>query len=243
MDKNVRKELDGDVSGASGSKKFSFDKSYVSDSEYGRPTPKPESSTPPEMPVVERIVYRDVKRSTVGYWVAIVILFIVACLGLGWGYSESEESDYFYYLYELATDAYADLESESKVFDDKYPVAITDIEIANVEQDMSIITDYGHRLYRSEAKFLAPRVTLTSKKAQEVVVYLKWYNPDNDLITGSSSPDGFSQKLTMDVYEGSQTVDLDGWGYTEAYSWHYGTNRLEIWCDDVCLGSKKFKIY
>lgn len=141
-----------------------------------------------------------------------------------------------------------DLKSELSNLKNKvgniYPLIITDIEIANVNYDGGVQTDYGHSLYGSSTMYLKPRIKYTGLTSGNKTLKIKWYNPDGTIRRGDYSPSGFSQSESIYVYSGDNNIfTFAGWGNSSKGNWLSGTYRIEIWYENSCLKSKTFTIY
>ncbi len=125
-----------------------------------------------------------------------------------------------------------------------YPLIINNIEIANVDYNGNVKTDYGYTIYSSKTMYLQPRIKYDGLSSGDKTLKVKWYNPDGTLRRGSSSPSGFSQSESCYIYSGNgNTCTLNSWGNRTKGHWKAGTYRIEIWYDNVCLKSKTFTIY
>lgn len=124
------------------------------------------------------------------------------------------------------------------------PFIITKMEIANVDYEGNIIQDYGSTIYDFKSKYLKPRITIKPIKTfGNYTVYVKLYK-DNILQRNTiSSPADCTFSYDV-VVNGNlnQVIPLSGWGSNNAGQWSIGTYRYEVWYNDYCLGSKKFKI-
>lgn len=135
-------------------------------------------------------------------------------------------------------------ENNFSAFKKKFPIDITDIEIANTYQNGNIETNYGYTIYSRNTMFLRPRIKYTGiNSGQTIILKVKWYTPNGSLSRGDSSPNGFSQSESLYVYSGSNTTMLISWGNKNKGYWGKGTYRIEIWYEDVCLRAENFTIY
>ena len=135
---------------------------------------------------------------------------------------------------------YSNLESEIASV---APFVITRVEIGSTYKGGGMETDFGSTLYRSRARFLTPKVYYRGFTSGSYTIKTKWYRPSGSLITGDSSPYGYSQSNSNSFSKGSNDLQLEGWGYESAGNWDTGTYKLEIWCNDKCVFIKSFTIY
>lgn len=123
------------------------------------------------------------------------------------------------------------------------PLIITDIEIANADNNGNIDTDYGRKIYGSRTMYFKPRIKYIGFISDYKTLKVKWYTPDGSLSTGNFSPEGFSQSETYYIMTESNTLTLLGWGNKNKGHWKKGTYRIEIWYEDICLKAKTFTVY
>ena len=136
-----------------------------------------------------------------------------------------------------------DLESRYSSLSNKYPIKITDIEIANVYYNGDIETNYGQTIYSGNSMYLQPRIRYIGTQNKYITLKVKLYDSNGSLRTGTSSPSGYSYQGSYNIYSGSNSITLSGWGNEKKGNWSAGQYRVEIWYDDVCLGAKSFRIY
>lgn len=199
-----------------------------------------------------------------------IVLFAIVAIVLGILYTEvndnyyraSDELNDFRNKYETASSATSSLRSEIRSLkqecdnvkselsnlknkvSDTYPLIITDVEIANVNYEGDIHTNYGNSLYGSSTMYLKPRIKYTGLTSGNKTLKVKWYNPDGTISRGDSSPYGFSQSQSIYIYSGDNNIyDFSGWGNSSKGSWRSGTYRIEIWYENTCLRSKTFTVY
>lgn len=140
----------------------------------------------------------------------------------------------------LEKERYSNLESEIASI---APFVITRVEIGSTYKGGGMETDFGSTLYRSRARFLTPKMYYRGFASGSYTIKTKWYRPNGSLITGNSSPYGYSQSNSNSFSKGRNDLQLNGWGYESPGNWDIGTYRLEIWCNDKCVFIKTFTIY
>lgn len=134
---------------------------------------------------------------------------------------------------------YSNLETEIAAV---APLVITRVEIGSTYRDGGIETDFGKTLYKSRARYLTPKVYYRGFSSGSYTIKTKWYRPDGSMVTGDSSPAGYSQSSSYYFSKDSDNTQLGGWGYESAGYWNTGIYKLEIWCNDKCLFIKSFTI-
>lgn len=166
-----------------------------------------------------------------------LIVFAFATLILGITYSNLNDE----YARQCAkTNEY---QTKSNKASKRYPIIISSIEIANAYYSGDIETDFGETIHWYNTMYLLPRINYYGLIDGEVTLKTKLYKPDGSLSRGTSSPEGYSQSFSYNVYEGSNKIKLKSWGNENKGHWRRGTYRLEIWFEDVCLGTKRFVIH
>lgn len=124
------------------------------------------------------------------------------------------------------------------------PFIITTMEIANVENDGTIIQDYGSTIYDFKTKYLQPRIKIKPLKTSGTyTIYVKLYKDNILQRSTSTSPENFTYSTNITISgESQQTNTLSGWGSNNAGIWTQGSYRYEVWYNDYCIGSKTFKV-
>lgn len=123
------------------------------------------------------------------------------------------------------------------------PFAITKIEVGNVDYNWNYINNYGTTIYSYQTRYLTPRIYLTVYTPGTYTVYVKLIGPNGTLITGDSSPSGytFSNKITLD--NNTTYKNLSGWGSNTAGFYSAGQYKFEIYYNYKKVGEKSFTIY
>lgn len=124
------------------------------------------------------------------------------------------------------------------------PFIITTMEVANVENDGTIIQDYGSTIYDFKTKYLQPRINIKPLKTSGTyTIYVKLYKDNVLQRNTSTSPDNFTYSTSITISGESQQIKtLLGWGSKNAGRWSQGSYRYEVWYNDYCIGSKTFKV-
>jgi hypothetical protein len=93
-------------------------------------------------------------------------------------------------------------------------------------------------------RYLSPVITCNALINKEITFYIKIIQPDGILFRNSSiSPDGYSYSAARQVEaRNNQTLYLSGWGNSEVSAYSAGEWTVEVWYDNVCLGSEKITI-
>lgn len=123
---------------------------------------------------------------------------------------------------------------------------ILGVSFANVDADNTIIDNYDSKLYAKEVKYLTPRISYKGLASGEkkVTLYIKLYDEDGKLKTGTGSPDGFTYSKDVQVENGTgKYIELPGWGNPKGGSYNAGLYKMEIWYKDNMLYQKEIRLY
>lgn len=110
-------------------------------------------------------------------------------------------------------------------------LSITGATFGNTKKDNEIIDAFGSTLYASDIRYLCCRLNYNGpSSSEEKTVYVKVIKPNGELMTGSSSPSGYtySQNVTFEAGN-SKTVGIGGWGKDSSSSYIAGTYKFEIY--------------
>lgn len=122
------------------------------------------------------------------------------------------------------------------------PFEVTNVVICNTDGN-KIITDYDYEIKSAKSQYLKPKLTIDVKTEGTYDIYVKAYNADGNLVTGSSSPDGYSYKDSLSINKRTKEYALTGWGSSNSGFWKTGKCRFVFYYDDRYLFSKEFFIY
>ena len=123
---------------------------------------------------------------------------------------------------------------------------ILGISFANADADNTIIDNYDSKLYAKEVKYLTPRISYKGLGSgeKEVTLYIKLFDEDGKLKTGTGSPDGFTYSKEVKVENGTgKYIKLPGWGNPKGGSYNAGLYKMEIWYKDNMLYQKEIRLY
>jgi len=124
------------------------------------------------------------------------------------------------------------------------PILITDIKMGSVDNYSNLETNYGSTLYSSIIHFVKPQITYQGINTdRDITIYCRLYTPSGSMLSGSSSPSGYTWSTTIPIYSGENKRELTGWGWQNSGMWSTGNYRCEIWYNNVCLKAKSFYIY
>lgn len=123
---------------------------------------------------------------------------------------------------------------------------ILGISFANADADNTIIDNYDSKLYAKEVKYLTPRISYKGLASGEkdVTLYIKLFDEDGKLKTGTGSPDGFTYSKEVKIENGAgKYIKLPGWGNPKGGSYNAGLYKMEIWYKDNMLYQKEIRLY
>lgn len=108
---------------------------------------------------------------------------------------------------------------------------ITSVSFGNTDYDGNTLSSVGSPLYSDDMRYLAPVVKykpVTTSVSK--VMYLKFYLPDGTLLSGSSSPSGYSNKYNV-TFDSSGEMSLPGYGSSDHSVYPSGYTNVEFWID------------
>lgn len=111
------------------------------------------------------------------------------------------------------------------------PINIQKTEFCNA-LDGKIIDDWGATLYASKMKYIHARITYSnpSNTPYSADLYVKLYKPDGTLMSGTSSPEGYTYLETIFVKGGNNnSIELGSWGNKERNAFSTGKYLFEVW--------------
>lgn len=123
------------------------------------------------------------------------------------------------------------------------PFVITNVEVANVDYNWNYINDYGTKIYSYQTQFLTPRIYVTVYTPGTYTVYAKLINPSGMMVTGNSSPSGYSFSQDITLNSSTTYKNLMGWGGSTSGQYSAGQYRWEFWYNGSKIGEKSFTIY
>lgn len=157
-----------------------------------------------------------------------------------------EDFKYAFYPYmrelDKAHDTVVEAYSEYKESDTPKEVSYVSAEIANVKNDNTIIDSYGSTIYDFKTQYLKPKVTLDIPADGTYTVFVKFYDRNGNLSTGSNSPTGYSFKSDIKAKKGRGSYELIGWGNSTPGNWDMGDYRMEFYIDGKRIGTKYFTV-
>lgn len=134
----------------------------------------------------------------------------------------------------------------SRCEDQLVTFTISTADFCNVTNEGTIIDGYGYALYAKKIKYVKPKITYFSKVAseKEVTVDVKILKPDGGMLTGSSSPEGYTYSSKFTLKSGdNNNAELLGWGSSNGGTYSEGTYTMEFWYKGKKLYTKSFYIF
>lgn len=125
-------------------------------------------------------------------------------------------------------------------------VNIKNMTFANVDSTNKIINGYGVSLYASDIKYLRPKLTYDGllSSIKTITLYKKMIDPDGALLTGTSSPSGYTSSENVTINSGTNNVlDLRGWGNQQSGTYVSGTYRYELWYGGYKIYEQSFTLH
>lgn len=139
----------------------------------------------------------------------------------------------------------ARIEHENDTLKTMFPLYITDMQVGNADANGRITIPYGSKISASSSMYLMPRIKYVGlKPGVKVELMVRLYDKDGHLVTGNSSPAGYSFSNKIDPLELNENVmSLSGWGGADRGHFDPGTYRYEVWLGDMCLRQLQFNLY
>ena len=169
---------------------------------------------------------------------------------VGWGNNYGTSYAAGQYNYQIWYNGNILFEKKVRVYSGTAPVIknrlfkINDIQFANSDVNGKILDDYGSVLKEGRLQYLQPKLvyeglTLTEQK---IVLMTRIFLVSGDLSSGSKSPVGFTQKMTVTIKPGSNAVSLIGWGNDAASLYKEGLHKYELWLDGEKIYETAFRV-
>ena len=126
----------------------------------------------------------------------------------------------------------------------KHLMSIYSIEFKSTNYSSSTTyISYGNTLYSSLIYYLCPKISYNGAFEGNIKLSIKIIQPNGVLVTGNSSPSGYTYEQNMYCKKGYNTAELGGWGNSSGGTYSSGNYRIEFWYSNVCIGEKNFYIY
>ncbi|MCH5320065.1 MAG: hypothetical protein J1E38_10220 [Paramuribaculum sp.] len=150
----------------------------------------------------------------------------------GWG--NSTTSAYSPGLWKLEFYWDGKLQYQSSVRINSSDIAIKKINFRNSDKDNNVINGYGSTLYSDQMRYLDFQLEYDgTSSSQTKSVYLKIIKPDGTMMTGSSSPSGYTSVFSDRTFSSgsNNTMFLGGYGNNTSSSYPPGQYRIELYWD------------
>ena len=141
-------------------------------------------------------------------------------------------------------DIRARVEHECDTLKTMFPLYIEEMEVSNADARGSVISSFGRDISAASSMYLMPRIKYWGLNGgSKVELLVRLYDHEGKLVTGSSSPAGYSYFYKIDPIEpGVNSLSLSGWGGADRGHFEPGTYRYEVWLGDMCLKQKSFTL-
>lgn len=124
------------------------------------------------------------------------------------------------------------------------PFRISSVSVANTEQDGSLISAYGSKIYSYKSKYITPKIYADVQTAGTYDLYVKFYTPAGlSTARDGSSPAGYSYKAPVTMSGGIHSYTFNGWGGNDAGHWKAGEYRFEFYYKGERVGQTTFTIH
>ena len=124
-------------------------------------------------------------------------------------------------------------------------IDINRVVFANVNNEGDIINDYGSTLYASDIKYLKPKFYISSltSSSKSITFYCKMYTPNGTLMTGNSSPSGYTYSSSFTIHPNTTWISMSGWGNKNGGTYIPGTYKYELWYNGNRLYTTNVTLY
>ncbi len=153
-----------------------------------------------------------------------------------------DDRDGWKQLYNNENNELCNVRDDLRELSNTNPMIISKIEIANTDSEGNILTNYGKKIYSKEKMYLRLRIAYYGLFSGEKLLKIKCYRLNDFFRDKDDSPFGFSQEKIVRIDTGKNLLTLSGWGNERKRYWKRGRYCIEIWYQNVCLGSKTFNI-
>lgn len=123
---------------------------------------------------------------------------------------------------------------------------ITSVSFRNEDIDDNVLNAYGERLCAADVHYLMPRIYYKStySSSQDWAFKYKIYKPDGTLMSGSTSPSGYTNSFEMTVDPGENYCGIGGWGRSGGGAYDQtGQYRFEVWRNGSRIYQQNFTLY
>lgn len=152
---------------------------------------------------------------------------------MGWGNNEGgvySEGDYKYEIWSEGRKLFSTIVYVKNKVDN---IKITSVSFANVNYEGTTLNKFGEQLYCTtqylQSKF---HYTKNMDTTEQITLQIKIFKPNGEMLSGGSSPKGFTfeQKVTLSGKIGSCIIL--GWGNKSGTLYSVGNYRYEIWMNN-----------
>jgi len=132
-----------------------------------------------------------------------------------------------------------------------FPFKVTDIQFQNTSKYGTVLANYGDRLFSKTMGWLTAKMYFTGlvETQKEVLIRIKLFKPNGSLWKDSNTSTTYSTNgLYVTVNSGNWYLTINQWikkgkSFFPSGKFKAGEYRMEIWYNDVCLGTHTFRVY
>lgn len=159
---------------------------------------------------------------------------------IGWGTANGGFYKPGTYTYEIWCDGRLLISRDFSIYEDlvgrlsRSEWTVKALSFANTDYDSNIIDDYGETMRASTLQYLTVSMTYDcfEGNAGKTTIYIKIYDNNGNLMTGTSSPEGYTTSVERAlVYGVDNTMNIGGWGNKVVGAYKTGTYIYEVWVD------------
>lgn len=123
-------------------------------------------------------------------------------------------------------------------------IKINRLSFGSEDENSESIIPFGGTLYEGDVKYLTVQISYNGLYStdQNVTLFYRVFDSNGGLVTGSSSPQGFSSKEAVVIKQGSNFMKLNGWGNASGTLYTSGTGKYELWLDGEKIYETTFEV-
>jgi len=153
---------------------------------------------------------------------------------IGWGNNTVSTYDPGVYRVEVWDGDTEVAYSNVSIFSKNTPYLVTDLYFENVDEKNNVLNSRYEDLTESSLRYLRPVVKIEpgiSYGSKTSTFYIKIFNKDGTLKTGTGSPSGYTCKVDRTIYPSTEELALIGWGSSKGGVYSKGDYKVEIWSE------------
>ena len=95
---------------------------------------------------------------------------------------------------------------------------------------------------KGDIRYIGLTLKVETSGYQYIQFYLKYIQPDGAVITGLSSPKGYTLSNNTFINSNTKIINFIGWGNDEKGIYEIGTHYIEVWVESCMIYRKSFEV-